>query len=480
MSAPAVLPGGDAAAGWPVIPGMAPPPCEPPPSRPPLPDGVSTVEAPDDDRYTALRGRLAGLVRAAVDVDEIAAHLEAGGINDRIARNEYGEASVFALADRLRADLGSSAGTAAPPAARTAGPAELLVATLVRAALYLTPAVVAVGGAEWFTGLPAAAGAGALIFGWATGQALAFLGYRALSYAGPARAARLLAGGFGVAAVGWAVLMLMLGVTDPWPHVVATGQLALFAATGVALVTGQETRVLVAAATVWFATLALSHGAGLLGLWLLAFGVVVVVIVAFAPALGPAARFRPAPGEAGTALAHGSVGAGQAVLFASVVLAGSDSALVPAAAVPLLVGVPLAELVLIWHQRRVAGTRAAHTDRRLYVRRLTRVALATVAVLAVPLLAGSVLTGLGTGRFAAAVLLTGVFALCLVLVAHRRLGLAALLVWWPAILVGLLSRAVPGAERSLVDTLVAVVLIAVCLPALGVVTMVLRDRWSYR
>jgi hypothetical protein len=475
MGAPAVLPGGEAASGWPVIPGMPPVAV-----AAPVPDGVSIVEAPDDSRYTALRERLTALVRDAVDADEVAAHLEAGGINDRIALSEYGEVSVFALAARLRADIGVSAGPPSTPVVRTAAPAELVVATLVRAALYLTPAVVAVGGAEWFTGLPAPAGAGALIFGWATGQALAFLGYRASGSAGPARAARLLAGGFGVAAVGWAVLMFMLGVTDPWPHVVATGQLALFAATGVALVTGQETRVLVAASTVWFATLALSHGAGLLGLWLLAFGVLVVVAVAFAPALNPAARFRPGPGEAGAALAHGAVGAGQAVLFASVVLAGSDPALVPAAAVPLLVGVPLAELVLIWHQRRVAGTRAALTDRRLYVRRLTRVALATVAVLAVPVVAGSVLTAFGTGRFAAAVLLTGVFALCLVLVAHRRLGLAALLVWWPAILVGVLYRAIPGAERSLVDMLVAVVLIAVCLPALGVVTMVLRDRWSYR
>ncbi|GIJ47672.1 hypothetical protein Val02_45580 [Virgisporangium aliadipatigenens] len=463
MGAPAVLPGGDAAPGWPVIPGLAP--------------AVSTV---DSERYTELRQRLTELVRAAVDVDEVAAHLEAGGINDRIALREYGEESVFALAARLRADIGTGPAAAAPAAGRTDGFVELVVTTLVRAALYLTPAVVAVGGAEWFVGLPAPAGAGALIFGWATGQALAFLGYRALGGAGPARAARLLAGGFGVAAAGWVALMLMLGVTEPWPHVVALGQLALFAATGVALVTGQETRVLVAASTVWFATLALSHGAGLLGLWLLAFGVLVVVIVAFAPAFGTAARFRPAPGEAGSALAHGAVGAGQAVLFASVVLAGSDPALVPAAAVPLLVGVPVAELVLIWHQRRVAGTRAALTDRRVYVRRLTKVALATVAVLAAPVVAGCVLTVAGTGRFAAGVLVTGVFALCLVLVAHRRLGLAGLLVWWPAVLVGVLYRAVPGAERSFVDTLVAIVLIAVCLPALGVVTMVLRDRWSYR
>jgi hypothetical protein len=184
--------------------------------------------------------------------------------------------------------------------------------------------------------------------------------------------------------------------------------------------------------------------------------------------------------EAATALAHGAVGAGQAVLFASVVLASGDPARVPAAAVPLLVGVPMAELILVWHQRRVAATRAALTDRGLYRRRLARVCAATLAVLAVPVGLGAALAGLHTGRLAAAVLLASVFALCLVLVAHQRLGLAALLVWWPAALIWLLYRNLPGAGHELVDTLVAVVLFAVCLPALGVVALVLRDRWSYR
>jgi hypothetical protein len=229
---------------------------------------------------------------------------------------------------------------------------------------------------------------------------------------------------------------------------------------------------------VWAATLVVA--AGFAGPWLIAAAVVVLVIIAYSPVARPGERFRPRPGEAAIALAHGAVGAGQAVLFASVVLAGGDPARVPVAAVPLLIGVPLAELVLVWHQRRVAATRAELTDRWLYRKRLTRVALATLAVLAGPVAVGAGLTAAGTGRLAAAVLLTAVFALCLVLVAHRRLGLAALLVWWPALLIGVLYRVLPGAGTELVDTLVAVVLFAVCVPALGVVAMVLRDRWSYR
>jgi len=208
--------------------------------------------------------------------------------------------------------------------------------------------------------------------------------------------------------------------------------------------------------------------------------IVVLLLVAYGPATARGDWFRPRPREAAAALAYGAVGAGQAVLFASVVLAGDDLMRMPVAAVPLLIGVPLAELVLVWHQRRVAATRAALTDRWQYPRRLTRVSLATLGVLAVPVVAGAALTVATTGRLAAAVLLTAVNALCLVLVAHRRLGLAALLVWWPAVLIGVLYRALPPAAAGPIDTLVAVVLFAVCLPGLGVVAMVLKDRWSYR
>jgi hypothetical protein len=258
---------------------------------------------------------------------------------------------------------------------------------------------------------------------------------------------------------------------------VAAGQLAWFAATTVALVTGTEKRVLGAAAGVWIATAAVVAGTGL---WVVGAAIVVLLLVAFGPAAGRGNWFRPRPGEAASALANGAVGAGQAVLFASVVLAGDDLMRVPAAAIPLLIGVPLAELVLVWHQRRVAATRAVLTDRWQYPGRLTRVSLATLAVLAVPVVTGAALTTVDAGRLAAAVLLTAVNALCLVLVAHRRLGLAALLVWWPAVLIGVLYRALPDVGTDPTDTLVSVVLFAVCLPGLGVVAMVLKDRWSYR
>jgi hypothetical protein len=455
MGAPTVLPGGQ-------------------PAR-----AVATL---DHDPFRSLEERMSTVCRLAVDPDEVAAYLEANGVNDGIAARVYGETSVFSLASRLCANLLQRPGEqpAQPRGGDPAGYAGTVGATLMRSALYLTPAVIAVGGASQFGGLPALAGVGALIYGWATAQALAFLGYRALGNAGPQRAARLLLIGFLAAAAGWAGLMFGYGVSDPRAHAVAAGQLALFAATAVALVTGTERRVLAAAVGVWGATLVVAVVGGRFGSWLIGLAIAAMLAVAYSPAVRPAQRFRPRPAEVPRALAHGVVGAGQAVLFASVVLAGGDPARVPAAAVPLLIGVPLAELILVWHQRRVAATRATLTDRALYRQRLTRVCAETVAVLAGPVLIGAALTAGGTGRLAAAVLLTSVYALCLVLVAHRRLGLAALLVWWPAALIGVLYRMLPAAGPDLVDTLVAVVLFAVGVPALGVVAMVLKDRWSYR
>lgn len=438
-----------------------------------------------EDLYASLEQRMAPICRSAVDTGEVAAYLEASGVNDRVAERDYGVTSVFTLAARLRADVagyptaGHAPGHHDPnvPGPRRAGPGPQVTVTLVRSALYLTPAVVAVGGATHLAGLPAPAGPGALIYGWATAQALAFLGYRALGALGAVAAARVLAMGFVVAGVAWAGLLVAFGVTDPLAHAVAAGQVALFAATAVALVTGTEKRVLAAATGVWTAAVAVYAGTGL---WIVGAAIAVLVTVAYSAAPGPGPWYRPRPREAAKALANGAVGAGQAVLFASVVLAGGELLREPMAVIPLLVGVPLAELVLVWHQHRVAATRATLTDRWQYPRRLTRVSLATLAVLAVPVAAGAVLTAAEAGRLAAVVLLAAVNGLCLVLVAHRRLGLAALLVWWPAVLIGVLYRALPGATTSLVDTLVAVVLFAVCVPALGVVAMVLKDRWSYR
>src|SRR5437016_5605329 len=93
--------------------------------------------------------------------------------------------------------------------------------------------------------VPAARPAGedpvaALVFGWGMSQALSYLGYCALSTAGRTAAARVLAVGFVAVALGWGGVLW--AAQAPWPagYVVSGAQLALFASTAVALVTGTE------------------------------------------------------------------------------------------------------------------------------------------------------------------------------------------------------------------------------------------------
>jgi hypothetical protein len=66
-----------------------------------------------------LSERMRPVVAIAVDADEVAAVLEASGINDRVARTEYDVTSVFSLASLLlksgsRTECGATFGTVAP------------------------------------------------------------------------------------------------------------------------------------------------------------------------------------------------------------------------------------------------------------------------------------------------------------------------------------------------------------------------------
>ena len=85
------------------------------------------------------------------------------------------------------------------------------------------------------------------------------------------------------------------------------------------------------------------------------------------------------------------------------------------------------------HLRRVLAARASLTDRATFARGLNRTSAATAGMLSLPGLCGVVAAWAGSLETAAVLLLTGVFALCLVLVAYRRPWLAALLVWGPAL-----------------------------------------------
>src|SRR5207245_8992375 len=136
-----------------------------------------------------------------------------------------------------------------------------------------------------------------------------------------------------------------------------------------------ERRALAVATVTWLGSAALAAGRTGVGFAVLAAGLVAMLAVAYQPAwrAGSGAHWWPRLTQCRYALMHGAVGAGQAVLFAAVVLAGADPSRLPVAAVPLLAGVPVAELTLVWHQRRVAAVRAQMSDRTAYQRRLSAV-----------------------------------------------------------------------------------------------------------
>lgn len=469
-------------------------------ARPPVLDrgeSLRFVGRASTDPVAALADRMREDCAGAVDVDEIAAILEANGINDRVAHREYGVPSVFALAGRVVARTLDTAETVVHTTTVEDGPTTRAVVTetLTRAAIYLTPLAIGLGAAPEVDGAPPLATTGTLLLGWGGGQALAYLGYRALSERGVTAAARLLGGGFLGLAAGWAVALAGHG---PQAYTVAAVQLALFAVAAVALVTGRERVVLAAAAPCWLATAGLAAGLGRWAVTALLCGVVVLVAVAFRPVVGadvsgrmPWRRWRSWRGDIGYALLYGLVGTGQAALLRAVALDGIAPHRLPVEAVPLLIGVPLIELTLVWHQRRIAYARAVLADRAAFDRRLARISKGTVAVLCLPVglgaaVAGAVwvgLTGPGGQALAAAILLTGVYALCLVLAAHGRAGTAALVVWWPTLLVAGVGHWAPALVHvapTFTETLAVATLLGAGLPGLAVAALVLRDPESYR
>ncbi|WP_433083000.1 hypothetical protein ACQP1P_03425 [Dactylosporangium sp. CA-052675] len=463
------------------------------PSELDRPEPLRYVGRVATDPVAALADKMRDDCLSAVDIDEIAAILEANGINDRVADREYGAPSVFVLAGRVVARTLDAADTQqirpVPPEGPGAG--RVVADTLLRALIYLTPLVIGLGASSEVDGVPGLATTGTLMLGWGGGQALSYLGYRALSERGRAAAARLLGGGFLALAALWSLVLIGTGARA---FVVAAVQLALFAVAAVTLVTNRERMVILAVVPCWVATAGL--GRGLSVSWLLAC-VAVLVGVAYLPVLRERfprrvtrRRWRTWRYDIGYAALYGLVGTGQAALLRTVALDGIAPHRVPPAALPLLLGVPLMELTLVWHRRRIASARADLADRFAFDRRLGRISAGTVAVLAVPVVVGAAIAGavwfglLARGQsFAAAVLLMAVYALCLVLASHGRAGTAAIVVWWPALLVtgvGHWAPALVHVAPTFAETLAVATLLGAGLPGLAVAALVLRDPESYR
>jgi hypothetical protein len=463
---------------------------------------IGRAALPSVDPVTELAARMRYTCAIAVDVDEVAAILEANGINDRVAAREYGVPTVFALATRVVARSAQDPPTLVERAADR-GPAapRVVVDTLIRSLSYVTPLGIAFGAQSQVRNMPMLVTTGTLVLGWGCGQALAYLGYRVLNDRGRAAAARVLGVGFlGILGL-WLLVLTAAGLHQPRALLVAVVQLVLFADTAVALVTNRQRAVLAWTVPGWLSSVAIAAGLGRPAVVALLTSLAVLTAVAFRPAIGgpdPAAPTIPARvrwqtwrADLSRAVIFGMVGCGQAVLLILVAFRGSSSFSLPPELIPLLIGVPLTELALVWHQRRVAAARAVLENRAAFDRRLNQLSAGTVAMLAVPVVVGAAIAGaawlganpVGGQSVAAAVLLTAVFALCLVLAAHRRPATAAILVWWPAFLIVGGSSWAPALVHvapSFTETLAAATMLGASLPGLVVAAFVLRDPESYR
>jgi hypothetical protein len=429
---------------------------------------------------TGLAPQIYPRVGWAADTDEVAAILESTGINDRVAHRDYGHHNVFTLARQVRLAIGRP-GPADPV------PVSLPVLNaLVRAGLYLTPAVVAVGMAPLVGDLAWYATTGLLVAGWGASQGLAYLGYHAANEAGERMAARMLAYGFLALTAIWAVLLTALGASLT-SYLVSAAQLMLFAANTATLVTGTERRTLGIAAGVWISVLAFMAGAGQPAVIALFVLLTVMVGLAFQPAYRRGGNWRPGLKQSGSALGHSVIGAGQAVLFILVVLQQSGTVAPAATSAPLLLGIPLTELLLLQHQRRVASGRSQFADRAAFRLHLRQISWWTGVPLTLPVLIAFVLAWQadtpGGWALTASTLLAGINAICLFLVAHRRPYGAVLLVWIAAGLIAIgtltLPMLVPGLTAVIAKTS-AVVLFLVYLPALAEAVNAIKDSWSYR
>jgi hypothetical protein len=420
------------------------------------------------DAIGALAEQLAAGCVTIVDVDELVAAIEATGINDRIVQQRYQLPSVFALGEAVLARLGRHRLTATHQPAPGPPAAPFVRAALVRSALYLTPMAMVAAANGPLDQVPWPVAAGVLMAGWSCAQPLAYLGHVLAARSGPRRALRVLLAGFAVVAVAWSVLLAaapstLVGPQRPLADAVSLAELALFAAVTAALVTGAEAGVLRWVVPSWAIA-----GSVLAGLWpdswslgrsfALLGGVVLICWRAFRPAIGRSTGGRPASprlgwDDLGRAIAYLLVGLGQSSAFALVWLSSSEGKMVgatamPPATAPLLLAVPLIEIMVGWHEARASDGLDAYDDRHAHRRHVRKLAVVTLTALLPPLAVGLALgasahrlpfglsshaavRGLVLG-VASGVLLAGVFAVTLLLTARRRLVTAAVFATCPA------------------------------------------------
>ncbi|MEV4538330.1 hypothetical protein AB0J82_31575 [Asanoa sp. NPDC049518] len=389
-----------------------------------------------------LAERFAGNV-VVVDVEELVATIEAAGISDRQAQVRYGVPTVFALGEAVLAQLWARRGR---PGAHPPARAPFARAALARAALFLTPALAAIASGATLDRVGWPLLAVTLVLGWSGGQALACAGSARAGRGATGAALRRLGLGLlvGAAGCGGAIALgpSWLVGSRVVAYAVCGVELVAFATIAAALVGNRVGAVLRWSAPVWLVSLALL--AGVVPAWALGAAIGLAAARAFAPALrrdAPGARV-PVRTPVGAVVAYALVGAGQAGSFLLVWRLEQG-----AAAVPLLLAVPLIELFVGWHAAGAAEGLDLYDDVAAYRRHLRALGVATLAALVPPLAIGAALV-VAAFRLpyelsrhpdaralvlsaAAGALLAGAWAATLLLATRGRLMLAALLALAP-------------------------------------------------
>ncbi|MEE1942851.1 hypothetical protein V1L54_26150 [Streptomyces sp. TRM 70361] len=208
------------------------------------------------DPLDALAGELAEVCAAAVHPDEIAAHLEAGGLTSEQIQRRYGRRDTFEAA----AELFDRVPRAYPEPPPAPDPWRADAGTsLLRGLVFTLPGLGYALGAPFLTGPPdrfgLPAGTAALAFsaltGWAWNQALAHRAYAALAAGGRGAAGRVLRGGAPLGAlVAFAAALLVAAAVPAGGAALAfaAGQAGYLAGATALLVLGRERLLLLALA----------------------------------------------------------------------------------------------------------------------------------------------------------------------------------------------------------------------------------------
>jgi hypothetical protein len=339
----------------------------------------------------------------AIDAYQIAAALEAQGLNDRIARERYSKRDIFSLAAELhhRVPLRARAGEASPVAEGT--PAPPVSALIMRGPIYLVPALFFIGAGDWVRRDGVAwIALTALLLAWVWNQGLGVLTHRLIGRMDPNGARRmarwsLATGTLIVTLVAWPIAHMVF--RSDWLGLFAGAQTAYLIASA-ALLTFNHDRLLVmvlapgaAMALASFLTDAVSAE-----LVLVAALMTVAAVVAAMVWATRASTQEPFPipsrYEVRVAAIHAILGGTWAMLIALSAIATSGPARLTAlsiAAAPMVLTMGVAEWQLVALRRRAHRLLAGTGDPAEFARLARRAFLQGLSVFAVSILAITVL-----------------------------------------------------------------------------------------